>query len=134
MKRTHAVSGVTVHQYDRKPYDRTAGPTLMEIVVRETFTGDIEAEATARSLQIQHDDGSAEFVAVNRLRGTLGGRHGTFVLQGPGIVENGKVKATWTVVAKSGTDELCGLRGEGRFEGEVGKGSEATLDYWFEEL
>jgi hypothetical protein len=64
--------------------------------------------------------------------GKLGGRQGSFVLQGSEIVENGKIKAKWFVVPGSGTGDLSGLRGEGGFEGEFGKGSEGTLDYWFE--
>jgi hypothetical protein len=40
---------------------------------------------------------------VQRFRGKLGGRQGTFVLQGSEIVENGKIKATWFVVPGSGT-------------------------------
>jgi hypothetical protein len=32
----------------------------------------------------------------------------------------------------SGTGDLSGLRGEGGFEGEFGKGSYGRLDYWFE--
>jgi hypothetical protein len=47
-------------------------------------------------------------------------------------VEGGKINATWFVVPGSGTGALSGLRGEGGFEGEFGKGSEGTLDYWFE--
>jgi Protein of unknown function (DUF3224) len=48
------------------------------------------------------------------------------------IVENGNINATWFVVPGSGTGDLSGLRGEGGFEGRFGKGSDATLDYWFE--
>jgi hypothetical protein len=69
---------------------------------------------------------------MQRFRGTLGGRQGTFVLQGSEIVENGNIKATWFVVPRSGTGELSGLRGEGGFEGQLGKGSHGTLTYWFE--
>jgi hypothetical protein len=54
------------------------------------------------------------------------------VLQGSETVENGKIKATWFVVAGSGTGNLSGLRGEGGFEGDFGKGSDGWLDYWFE--
>lgn len=54
------------------------------------------------------------------------------MLQGSGIVEKGMIKATWFVVPGSGTGDLCGLRGEGGFEGEFGKGSEGALEYWFE--
>ena len=44
----------------------------------------------------------------------------------------GKITATWFVVPQSGTDELSGLRGDGGFEGDFGKGSVGTLAYWFE--
>ena len=44
----------------------------------------------------------------------------------------GKLKAQWSVVPGSGTGELSGLRGEGGFDGEFGKGSNGVLDYWFE--
>lgn len=54
------------------------------------------------------------------------------MLQGAEIVADGKIRATWFVVPGSGTDALAGLRGEGGFEGEFGKGSSGTLDYWFE--
>jgi hypothetical protein len=56
----------------------------------------------------------------------------TFVLQGSEIVANGNINATWFVVPGSETGDLAGLRGEGGFEGEFGKGSDGTLDYWFE--
>jgi hypothetical protein len=54
------------------------------------------------------------------------------VLQGSEIIEKGKIKATWFVVPGSATGDLRGLRGEGGFEGQFGKGSDGTLDYWFE--
>jgi hypothetical protein len=130
--RAHAVANVTVHDSQSKPYDQTAGPALMELRISETFNGDLDGEVTARALQVVRDDRSASFVGLNRFCGRLGDREGTFVLQGTGIVENGKIKAAWFVVPGSGTDGLRGLRGEGGFEGDYAKGSSATLDYWFE--
>jgi hypothetical protein len=104
----------------------------MEIHLRETFTGDIDGDSPVRALQVMRDDHSASLVSVQRFRGKLGGREGTFVLQGSEVVKDGKIKATWFVVPGSGTGDLAGLRGEGGFEGDFGKGSEGTLDYWFE--
>jgi len=78
------------------------------------------------------DDQSACLVSMQPFRGKLHGCQGTFVLQGSEIVENGKIKATWFVVPGSGTGDLSGLRGEGGFEGQFGKGSDGTLEYWFE--
>lgn len=129
---TRAVAKITVQSSEAKPYDQTASPALMEVNMRETFAGDIDGESTVRALQLQRDDKSATLVSMQRFRGKLGGRQGTFVLQGRETVEDGKIKATWFVVPGSGTGDLSGLRGEGGFEGGFGKGSEGTLDYWFE--
>lgn len=123
---------VVVRKSEAKPYDQTASPTLMEIHITETLTGDIEGESPVRALQVLRNDKSASMVSVQRFRGKLGGRQGTFVLQGSEIVEKGKIRATWFVVPGSGSGELSGLRGEGGFEGEFGKGSDGWLDYWFE--
>jgi hypothetical protein len=130
--RARAKAKITVQSSEVRHYDQTASPTLMEIRLSETFTGDIDGESPVRALQVLRDDHSASLVSVQRFRGKLGGRQGTFVLQGQEIVENGKIKATWFVVPGSGTGDLSGLRGEGGFEGDFGKGSDGTLDYWFE--
>jgi hypothetical protein len=111
---------------------QTTSPALLELRLSETFSGDIAGESDVRALQVRRDDRSASMVSLQRFRGKLGGRQGTFVLQGSEVIENGKIKATWFVVPRSGTGDLSGLRGEGGFEGEFGKGSRATLDYWFE--
>jgi hypothetical protein len=130
--RARAEAKITVQNSEAKPYDQTASPALREIRLSETFTGDIDGESPVRALQVLRCDQSASLVSVQRFRGKLGGREGTFVLQGSEIVENGKIKATWFVVPGSGTGDLSGLRGEGGFEGYFGKGSDGTLDYWFE--
>jgi hypothetical protein len=130
--RVRARAKITVRSSEAKPYDQTASPTLMEVRLTETFTGDIEGESPVRALQVLRDDKSASLVSLQRFAGKLGGRRGSFVLQGSEVVENGKIQATWFVVPGSGTGDLSGLRGEGGFEGEFGKGSEGTLDYWFE--
>ena|SRR5215471_21164149 len=121
--RTTAKAKITVQSSEARPYDQTVSPALLEIRLGETFTEDIEGEAPVRALQVLRDDRSASLVSMQR---------GTFVLQGSEIVENGKITATWFVVPGSGTGDLTGLRGEGGFEGEFGKGSNGTLDYWFE--
>ena len=59
-------------------------------------------------------------VSIQRFRGRLGEREGTFVLQGSESIERGRIKATWFVVPGSGTGALHGLRGEGGFEGQLG--------------
>jgi hypothetical protein len=130
--RLRANAKITVHSSEAKTYDQTTDPALMEIRLSETFTGDIDGESPVRALQVLRDDKSASLVSVQRFHGKLMGRQGSFVLQGSEIVENGKIKATWFVVPRSGTGDLSGLRGEGGFRGDFGKGSDGWLDYWLE--
>jgi ketosteroid isomerase-like protein len=130
--RTQARAKITVHSSEANPYDQTATPHLLEIRLHETFSGAIDGESTVRALQVRCDDRSAHMVSMQRFHGRLAGRQGSFVLQGSAIVENGRIRATWFVVPQSGTGDLCGVRGEGGFQGEFGKESDGTLDYWFE--
>jgi hypothetical protein len=127
-----AAAKVAVRSSEARPYDETASPALVGISIKETFSGDIEGESMVSALQVRRDNRSASMVSVQRVRGKLGGRQGTFVLQASEIIENGKIKATWFVVPGSGTGGLSGLRGEGGLAADFGKGSDATLDYWFE--
>lgn len=122
-----ATAKITVQDSEAEPYDQTSSPALIEIRLTETFAGDLEGESPVRALQVMRDDKSACLVSMQRFRGKLCGRPGTFVLQGSEVVENGKIKARWSVVPGSGTGDLSGLRGEGGFEGELAK---APLERW----
>lgn len=130
--RARATARINVHSAEAMPYDQTTGPALIEIRISETFTGDIEGESTVRALQVRRDDRSCSMVSIQRFCGRLDGRQGTFVLQGSEVLDSGMIRGRWFVVPRSGTGELSGLQGEGGFEGEFGKGSEGTLEYWFD--
>jgi hypothetical protein len=98
--RTRAEAQITVQSSEAKPYDQTASPVLMEVLINEEFTGDLDGESTVRALQVVRNHRSASLVSMQRFRGNLGGRQGTFVLQGSEIVEKRKIKATWFVVPR----------------------------------
>jgi hypothetical protein len=57
-------------------------------------------------------EGSAGYVAIERVSGTLHGRSGAFALQHNGIMSRGDGQLTITVVPDSGTGQLEGLAGE----------------------
>ena len=130
--RQTAKGNIEVHSWETAAFDTAAGPSLNEIRVTEAFVGDIAGTGSARMLQTLRADGSASYVAVERVVATVEGRSGSFVLQDEGTLEGTKVKGTWFVVAGSGTGELAGIRGEGDFHAELGQHADYTLNYWFE--
>jgi hypothetical protein len=76
------------------------------------FHGDLEGTSRGQMLTAMTDvKGSAGYVAVERVSGTLRGRAGTFALQHNGTMTRGAPSLTITVVPDSGTDELAGLSG-----------------------
>ena len=131
--RTRASAVITVHVYQPVAYDEPAeGPALTRIHVEEHFTGDISGEGVVEFLQAAAADGSASFVGIERITGTVGGRTGTFLLQDAGTVQGSMVSGDWFVIPGSGTGQLAGLRGEGGFSANLGEGAQVHLDYWFE--
>jgi Protein of unknown function (DUF3224) len=131
--KTRASAVITVHKYEPAAYDEPAdGPVLTRIHVEESFSGDISGEGVVEFLQAASADGSATFVGIERVTGTLGGRTGTFLLQDAGTVQGSIVSGDWFVVPGSGTGQLAGLRGEGGFRANLGENAQIHLDYWFE--
>jgi hypothetical protein len=130
---TRASAVITVHKYEPATYDEPAGgPVLARIHVEESFSGDISGDGVAEFLQAARADGSASFVGIERVTGTVGGREGTFLLQDAGTVEGNVVSGEWFVIPGSGTGGLAGLRGEGGFRANLGEGAQVHLDYWFD--
>lgn len=77
------------------------------------FHGELEAKSLGQMLAFSSADvkGSAGYVAMERVVGTLMGKRGTFVLQHSSTMDRGAAVQNITVVADSGTDELVGLSG-----------------------
>ena len=56
--------------------------------------------------------GSAGYVAIEQVSGSLAGRKGSFVLQHFGTMNRGSNRLILEVVPDSGSGELAGLQGE----------------------
>jgi hypothetical protein len=131
--KTHATAVITVRKYEPSAYDEPAeGPALTRIHVEESFSGDISGDGMVEFLQAALADGSASFVGIERVTGTVAGREGTFLLQDAGTVQDNIVSGEWFVIPGSGTGKLTGLRGTGGFRANLGEGAQVHLDYWFE--
>ena len=71
--------------------------------------------------------GSAGYVAMELVDGTLGGRRGSFVLQHSGTLDRGAAQLDLGVVPDSGTGELIGLRG--RMNIVIAEGGKHRYDF-----
>ncbi len=80
--------------------------------LEKKFHGDLAATATGEMLTaMTATPGSAGYVAIEQVTGTLAGRSGTFHLQHTGTMNRGVPSLSITVVPDSGTGGLAGLTG-----------------------
>lgn len=93
------------------PQPTDASP-LGRMRIDKQFHGDLEGTGRGEMLAFSSDvEGSAGYVAMERVTGTLHGRRGSFVLQHSGTMERGAQHLQLTVVPDSGTGQLTGLSG-----------------------
>ncbi|MFT3807561.1 DUF3224 domain-containing protein [Arenimonas sp.] len=102
-------------QFDVKLLPQAAeegSPEPGRMTLDKHFHGDLEATSRGQMLAIRSGvDGSAGYVAMERVSGALAGREGTFALQHSGTMDRGKPSLSVTVVPDSGTGDLVGLSG-----------------------
>ena len=89
-----------------------APPSLGRFRLDKRYEGVLDAVGTGEMLSVRTAvDGSAGYVAIEHVTGTLAGRRGSFVLQHSGVMERGMKRLFLEVVPDSGTGELVGLSG-----------------------
>lgn len=76
------------------------------------FHGELDATGVGQMLTATGAvKGSAGYVAIERVSGTLHGRNGSFMLQHSGTMTRGAPSLSITVVPDSGDGELAGIEG-----------------------
>jgi hypothetical protein len=92
--------------------DSKADPALGRMRLDKVFSGDLQGTSKGEMLTAGSPaKGSAGYVAIERVSGTLHGRKGDFVLQHSGTMNRGVPELTVRVVPDSGTGELTGIAG-----------------------
>ncbi len=87
-------------------------PAVGRMSVDKQFHGGLEASSKGQMLAAATSvKGSAGYVAIEQVTGSLHGRSGTFVLQHSGTMTRGAPQLAVSVVPDSGTGELAGLAG-----------------------
>ncbi len=99
-----------------------ADPMLGRRSIDKQFHGDLEGTSTGEMLSAGTPvKGSAGYVAIEHVKGSLHGKSGTFVLQHNATMTRGTPDLKIVVVPDSGTGELAGLAGQMKIIIEAGK-------------
>jgi hypothetical protein len=106
------------------PDERPEAAAIGRMSIDKQFHGDLEGESQGQMLAFRSEvQGSAGYVAMERVRGSVHGRTGVFVLQHTGTMAHGEQHLSVTVVPDSGTGQLQGLTGSMAILIEEGKHS-----------
>lgn len=90
----------------------TNDPPLGRMSIDKVFHGDLDGTSRGEMLAVQSAvKGSAGYVAMERVTGTLRGRTGSFALMHSGVMNRGQPSLAVTIVPDSGTDALKGIEG-----------------------
>ncbi|HEU4365363.1 MAG TPA: DUF3224 domain-containing protein [Candidatus Krumholzibacteria bacterium] len=115
-----------------QPADDTAGGAFSRFFLAKELQGDLAATSHGHMMAAETAvEGSAAYVALERVTGTLHGKQGSFILQHRGTMRGGDYVMDVTVVPDSGTGELTGIAGRMTIILEGGKHS-YELEYSIE--
>ena len=90
-----------------------AGSALGRMSIDKQIAGDLVGSGKGQMLSaFTGTQGSAGYVAIERVEGALAGRAGSFVLQHNATMNRGVPSLSVTVVPDSGTGALAGLAGD----------------------
>jgi hypothetical protein len=110
---THATGSFDVTVKPLAPEDKADGIALGRFSLDKQYHGDLEATSTGTMLTAGADStGSAVYVAIERVTGTLQGRRGSFALYHNGTMTREAQNLTVLVAPGSGTGALVGLSGK----------------------
>jgi hypothetical protein len=87
-------------------------PAIGSMKLDKSYAGDLVAAGAGQMLAVRSPvEGSAGYVAIERITGSLHGRSGSFTLQHHGLMDRGAPALSVVVIPDSGTDGLSGLTG-----------------------
>ena len=128
---------ISAKSWDETRYDEPDGQcALAQADYTTALRGDLDGESRGRYL-LAYTGGDpaapetleADYTGYERVTGVLAGRHGSFLLETHGRHADAKASTTVRVVEGSGTGELAGLTGTGRF---VADAMEYTLTFSYD--
>lgn len=103
---------------------------LGRMALDKRYRGDLEATSVGQMLALHGDEkGSAGYVAIERISGSLQGRSGSFAAQHFGLMDRGGKTLRIDIIPDSGRGELVGIRGHMDIRIESGGAHFYVIDY-----
>ena len=94
------------------PAEDGPGEGVGRMLIAKTWSGDLTGEGHGQMLSAGDPSaGSAGYVAVEVVAGSLHGREGSFAFQQYGVLRPSGQELAYAVVPGSGTGDLAGLEG-----------------------
>ena len=107
-----AKGGFEVKRTPQDALDAGDGAQIGHVRFDKRFHGPLDATSVVHMLAVGTEvPGSAAYVAIERIAGTLDGRRGSFLTHHDGVLDRGQASLSVTVVPDSGTGELAELTG-----------------------
>ncbi|MFD0321146.1 DUF3224 domain-containing protein [Lysobacter gummosus] len=113
-----------------QPVHEAAEGQFGRMALDKQFHGDLQASSRGEMLAaMTQTKGSAGYVALEKVEGTLAGRSGSFLMVHRGLMDRGRADLSVTVVPDSGTGELVGLSGRMSIDVREGGAHFYLFDY-----
>ena len=112
MSTRHATPTFGIDGWDESTtWEGEDGRKQTRATVTKRYRGDLEATGVMEYVMAYAADGTATYVGLERVTGTLAGRTGSFFFRDAGAFRDGVAASSFEIVDGSGTDELSGIRG-----------------------
>jgi len=127
---TKATGSFDVLSGDEDTYEeREGGARLAHASGAQAFSGDITGDGSVHWLSSYAADKTAHLVGLQLIKGSVGGRSGTFVIEAIADHTGKSSRGSWSIIDGSGTGDLTGISGTGSFEAPGGPKATYELDY-----
>lgn len=125
-----AITSFKIVSWDESTYvESESGAKMTKAKVTQTYEGDLVGEGNVEFLMSHNSEGSAHFVGLELVTGSLAGKQGTFVIQHVGNYGSSGALSECTIIPGSGTGELSGILGKG---GYVATGETVDMPFTYE--
>jgi len=126
----HATGSFHVSDMAEDPYKELAdGAKLTRASGAQDYRGDIEGRGNVQWLMSYRPDGTAHFVGIWHVQGSVDGHDGSFAIESIGEFDGKQSHGSWSIVEGLGEGELAGLKGSGRLTAPGGADASYELDY-----